>query len=504
MSHLARNVRKNRGKVIDMTGKSAVLSDRVAGVLVGMACGDALGAGYEFGGPLADDYVVEMAGGGAMGWRPGEWTDDTSMAIAVARAAANGEDLRDESTQDAVVLGWLTWMATAKDVGIQTRHVLSAVSASAPAASAAAAALGHHERRGRSGGNGSLMRTAPVALAFLDDPSGLVAAARAISSLTHYDPDAADACVLWCLAIREAVVNQRLDLHAGISWLDADRQEMWRARIADAQGKRPRDFTKNGWVVEALLAAWSSICEVVGDELDAESLDARVLQKVLEAAVRGGRDTDTVAAIAGMLIGGRLGVSAVPVAWQRVLHGWPGLRQHDLVDLALAVRSRGSEPGPLDFGYLQSLSQQTPHPTVDRVVLGPVNAAPDLSDDVDAVVSLCRVGTEHLPPGLSRDEDHVRIWLIDSTDPAANAHLEFVLDQAATAVVQLRREGRTVFLHCAAGQSRTPVIAALVAVQENGVSPVAALDQVSAALPDAQPNDYFTRVVADWSTAPQE
>jgi protein-tyrosine phosphatase len=82
--------------------------------------------------------------------------------------------------------------------------------------------------------------------------------------------------------------------------------------------------------------------------------------------------------------------------------------------------------------------------------------------------------------------------------------LEFVLDQAATAVVQLRREGRTVFLHCAAGQSRTPVIAALVAVQENGVSPVAALDQVSAALPDAQPNDYFTRVVADWPTTPQE
>jgi ADP-ribosyl-[dinitrogen reductase] hydrolase len=40
------------------------------------------------------------------------------------------------------------------------------------------------------------MRTAPLALAYLDDELGLVQAASAVSELTHYDPDAGDACVL--------------------------------------------------------------------------------------------------------------------------------------------------------------------------------------------------------------------------------------------------------------------------------------------------------------------
>ena len=62
-------------------------TDRAAGVLLAMACGDALGAGYEFGPPLGADVVVVMAGGGSFGWAPGEWTDDTSMAIAIARSA---------------------------------------------------------------------------------------------------------------------------------------------------------------------------------------------------------------------------------------------------------------------------------------------------------------------------------------------------------------------------------------------------------------------------------
>ena len=52
--------------------------DRAAGVLLGIACGDALGAPYEFGPPLRPDIAVTMKGGGSFGWSPGEWTDDTS------------------------------------------------------------------------------------------------------------------------------------------------------------------------------------------------------------------------------------------------------------------------------------------------------------------------------------------------------------------------------------------------------------------------------------------
>ena len=68
--------------------------DRACRVLLATAAGDALGAGYEFGPSLPDDTVIEMAGGGPFGWKPGEWTDDTAMAIAIAETAATGADLR--------------------------------------------------------------------------------------------------------------------------------------------------------------------------------------------------------------------------------------------------------------------------------------------------------------------------------------------------------------------------------------------------------------------------
>jgi hypothetical protein len=69
--------------------------DRAVGVLLGTAAGDALGAAYEFGPPRGPELEVAMVGGGAFGWEPGEWTDDTSMAIAIAEVAATGADLHE-------------------------------------------------------------------------------------------------------------------------------------------------------------------------------------------------------------------------------------------------------------------------------------------------------------------------------------------------------------------------------------------------------------------------
>ena len=67
-----------------------------------------------------------MVGGGSFGWEPGEWTDDTSMAIAIAEVAATGADLREEEALDALVRRWHEWLHDAKDVGIQTGSVLRA------------------------------------------------------------------------------------------------------------------------------------------------------------------------------------------------------------------------------------------------------------------------------------------------------------------------------------------------------------------------------------------
>jgi ADP-ribosylglycohydrolase len=112
-------------------------------------------------------------------------------------------------------------------VGVQTRSVLSRAGRhgiSARTARAESAAL--HKLTGRTAGNGSLMRTAPVALAYLNDEAALVKAARAVSKLTHHDPEAADACVLWCVAIRHAVLTGVLDARIGLQHIDVDRRDL--------------------------------------------------------------------------------------------------------------------------------------------------------------------------------------------------------------------------------------------------------------------------------------
>src|SRR4051794_19959216 len=99
--------------------------DRAAGVLLGTAAGDALGAGYEFGPPLGADDEVAMIGQNR--FAPGEWTDDTAMAVAVAEATARGLDLRTAAGLDAVAAGFRRWIGGGPpDGGIQTPAALSA------------------------------------------------------------------------------------------------------------------------------------------------------------------------------------------------------------------------------------------------------------------------------------------------------------------------------------------------------------------------------------------
>ncbi len=243
---------------------NSLQNDRAAGVLVALAAGDALGAGYEFGAPLPDGAEVTMKGAGPFGFDPAEWTDDTSMAIPIAEALLDAGPA--PAALDAVARAWSAWAAEAKDVGSQTRNVIDAARRTAAADHRsevtaddfARAAEAFHERTGRSGGNGSLMRTAPLALAYLDrEPAELMAQAGVLSALTHVKADAQEACGLWCVAIREAVLTGRLDIRAGLPLLAEDRAGLWLERIETAEASRPRDFTQNGWVVQALQGAWS-------------------------------------------------------------------------------------------------------------------------------------------------------------------------------------------------------------------------------------------------------
>lgn len=369
---------------------TAIQRDRAAGVLLATAAGDALGAPFEFGPPQPQTVPVEMTGGGA--WDAGEWTDDTAMAVAIAEVAAEGFDLRSAEAQNRIVARWYEWSRGAKDVGIQTRAVLSATGVAGSASTARSQAEALHQRTGRTGGNGSIMRTAPVALAYLDDKAGLIEAATSLSTLTHFDPEAAEACALWCLAIRHAVLTGELDVRVGLGTLDADRAEAWRARIDVAEVSTPADFEHNGWVVEAFQAAWCAIATtpIPTDDPAGGMFRADHLRLALQAAVRGGRDADTVAAIAGGLLGAVHGASAVPWSWRRLLHGWPGIEAHDLVNLTGRIE-RGGAPDRFDFTYQRypHVGVLARHPYDDDVLLGGVAGLSDLPSDVDAVVSLC-------------------------------------------------------------------------------------------------------------------
>jgi ADP-ribosylglycohydrolase len=442
-------------------------TDRAAGVLLGQACGDALGVPYEFASRRYDPAAgPQLAGGGLGGYAPGEWSDDTQMATCIAQVAATGRDLAGPDALDAIAEGFLRWLDDGPaDIGSQTSAVLRSARRHAadarPSAVMADAARRLHERTGRTAGNGALMRTAVVGLTRLADRDATAQAARAVAGLTHHDPLAGDSCVLWSEAVRRAVVDGVLDVRGGLDLVPAERRDLWTHAVDRAEQDDPSTFTPNGCTVPALQAAWSSIHHTL-PETDPGPDHVRA---ALHTAIGIGHDTDTVAAVGGGLLGARYGVSALPLAWTRAVHGWPGIRGRDLVHLSLRTARQGPEAPQtwpsaqrMDTGRERGLA--APLASDPDVLLG---TFADLSRTrelgVDAVVSLCRLGTrEFAPPGVA-PADHAEVWLVDSEDPVSNQHLAWLLDEAARDVAQLRAEGRRVLLHCVAAHHRTPAVA---------------------------------------------
>ena len=104
-------------------------------------------------------------------------------------------------------------------------------------------------------GNGALMRTAALALAYVNDPWGLVAAAKAVSDLIHRDPASGEACALWSLGIRHAVLHGTFDGY-GRGWPTCrrTRSDFWRRMLGEAEANPPSAFANNDWVVQAKSA----------------------------------------------------------------------------------------------------------------------------------------------------------------------------------------------------------------------------------------------------------
>jgi ADP-ribosylglycohydrolase len=464
----------------------AVQLDRAAGGLVAAAVGDALGAGYEFRSPCPADEV-QMLPGALTGRAAGSWTDDTDMAMAIARLAATGAHLEEPAGRAAVATAFAEWYAShPPDIGNQTRAVLSDVRrGGVMPGSMESAAAGYQERHRDAAGNGSLMRTGPVALTALGDDERLLASASAISALTHPHLWARQACQLWCIAIDRAIREGRLDgIIDGLALVEPNGRGYWHDAITEAETMPIETLRRtNGFVVAALQSAWRAI--VSTDHLSGPAH----LEAALRAAVAIGGDTDTVAAIAGALLGARYGASAVPFAWRRRLGGWPAdVTRGDLAPLAILAANGGkADPAgwPLEDD-LMPYYERTNHP------IGLVGALPGhegvLWGDVgglahaeaEAFVSLCRIG-----PGQRRGTEHHEVWLQDNS---TNADPAFVLSDTADAIELLRRQVGTVFVHCVRSESRTPTVAAAWLVRHRGLDVDEAVDLVRKSLRNAFTN----------------
>ncbi|GAA2535873.1 hypothetical protein GCM10009860_15390 [Microbacterium mitrae] len=206
----------------------------------------------------------------------------------------------------------------------------------------------------------------------------LASAARAVSELTHWEADNASACILWTVAIRHAILTGELDIARGPDLLPADDASRW-AEIIDealAPGAHPRDFrAQNGWVVRAFQGALAAVA-------GATSLD-----DAIERAIRGGNDTDTVAAIAGSLAGALWGGTAVPLSWKRKIHGWPGYNANDLVRQAALAARNGRTDGS---GW------------PSRRWRNPMSAAPEPSSNTRPTRACCWVRSRRSTPCRSR------------------------------------------------------------------------------------------------------
>ncbi|MFF8412226.1 ADP-ribosylglycohydrolase family protein [Streptomyces omiyaensis] len=301
--------------------------DRATGAVLGSAVGDALGAPFEFGPPgmfrsRFPDGTGELCGGG--GWDPGEATDDTQMAVLV------GESLLDRDGLDLpdVFDRFRRWAAAdPKDIGLLTERVLLG---GEPWDRAAALDL-HVE--GRGAGNGCLMRASTSAVRFAArGRTATMEAGRRLAALTHGDRAAWEGTALLHELVRVALLGgePQAAIPEALAEVAPGHRERWATVLAP--GWCPEDATEfNGAVWPCLGSAVWALRTTTGFE------DA------LAAAVDLGGDTDTVAAVTGMLAGAVHGAAAIPDRWTAPLHvPLPGfgdrvLRAADLRTLALAL-----------------------------------------------------------------------------------------------------------------------------------------------------------------------
>ena len=300
--------------------------DRARGALLGLAVGDAVGTTLEFSLRDAQPRLEDMVGGGPFDLPAGAWTDDTTLALALAESLAESDALDGRDLMDRFVDWWRNGSYSCSghcfDIGITTRTALERyVRTGDPMAGSTDP---------NSAGNGSLMRLAPVVLRYWNDRERLVAVAADQSRTTHGAAEAVDACRAFAELAADAVAGApRADVlgrraFEGAPAIARILAGSWRGRARDT-------ISSSGYVADTMEAALWAVART-GDFRGAVLLAANLAD-----------DADTVAAVTGQLAGALYGLSGIPAGWlDRV--AW----RSRLLEVAdrLVAPSLGSPPRP--------------------------------------------------------------------------------------------------------------------------------------------------------------
>lgn len=281
--------------------------DRYRGALLGLAAGDALGTTLEFKDPGTFAPLTDMVGGGPFNLKPGEWTDDTSMALCLAESLVTRGEF-DPVHQLETYCRWydhghLSVKGRCFDIGITTSGALRRF-------------MQHREPYPGStspgaAGNGSLMRLAPAPLAFATDPPLAIDMAGQSSRTTHGATECIDACRYFAGLLlaavsglpKSAVLNNDYE-PAAKCWLGNPLAE----KVAEiARGsfkvKQPPDIRGSGYVIHTLEAALWAFHTT--DNFRDGAL----------AVVNLGEDADTTGAVYGQIAGAYYGSDGIPPEW---------------------------------------------------------------------------------------------------------------------------------------------------------------------------------------------
>jgi len=285
-----------------------VTASRYHGALLGLATGDAVGTTVEFRSPGSFTPLEDMVGGGPFRLKAGEWTDDTSMALCLAASLVEGGGFDPVDQLERYVRWWHDGYMSSNgrcfDIGVTVRTAL---------------ALFERTREPYCGstdpqtaGNGSIMRLAPVPLAFASNPREAVRKSADSSRTTHAAPAAADACrYLGALLVgavngasKEELLAARYEPVAGL-WRDEPlHPEIDEIATGSFKRRRPPEIVGSGFVVRSLEAALWAFAST------ADFRDGCL------AAANLGDDADTTAAVYGQLAGAVYGVDSIPSEWR--------------------------------------------------------------------------------------------------------------------------------------------------------------------------------------------